>query len=293
MRTLRLLVLAGAMAVAAVPAWGQAPVTAADIGRLETTAGEIGRQVETLRQTDPTLAGDVSARLAELTDEVTYLRVKLRREGAVTRDEYASLRDRLDTLLVRADDGRPASPTAGPAAGDGAPVSVVTVPVGTEFDVRLQTALHSGTAKVEQRFEATTLLDYTVDGAVVVPAGSVVRGFVSSVRPAGRIDRRGSLTLSFDELRLGNQSYRLRAVVTQAMDAKVNEDVARIGAGAAVGAILGGIFGGGRGALLGVLIGGGGTIAAVDGTDVDLPAGTVLRVRLDQAVDLARPAPDR
>ncbi len=288
MRTLRLLVFVVGLIAAVIPAWAQAPVSSADISRLETMAADIARSVEVLRESDPTLAGDVSARLADLNDEVTYLRVKLRREGSVTRDEYGSLRDRLDTLQVRvdADGARPGTP----ADETTAPPSIVTIPVGTEFDVRLQTALHSGTARVEQRFEATTLLDYTVDGDVIVPAGSVVRGFVSSVRPAGRIDRRGSLTLSFDELRLGNRSYRLRAVVTQAMDAKVNEDVARIGAGAAVGAILGGIFGGGRGALLGVLIGGGGTIAAVDGTDVDLPAGTVLRVRLDQPVDLARPS---
>ena len=36
---------------------------------------------------------------------------------------------------------------------------------------------------------------------IVIPAGAIVRGFVSSVRVAGKIDRRGSLTLSFDELR--------------------------------------------------------------------------------------------
>jgi hypothetical protein len=69
----------------------------------------------------------------------------------------------------------------------------------------------------------------------------------------------------------------------------VGEDATRIGAGAAVGAILGGLLGGGRGALLGVLVGGGGTIAATDGSDVELPVGTILRVRLDQALSLAAP----
>jgi hypothetical protein len=38
-----------------------------------------------------------------------------------------------------------------------------------------------------------------------------------------------------------------------------------------------------------VLVGGGGTIAATDGSDVQLPVGTILRVRLDQRVDLALP----
>jgi hypothetical protein len=276
------------------PAGAQAPVTAADITRLETAASEISKRVDELKASDPTLASDVSGRLSELNDEVTYLRVKLKREGSVTRDEYAALRDRLDTLRVRADGAKPAD--AAPSAGTSPAGAAATVPVGTEFDVRLQTSLNSATAKVEQRFEATTVLEYADGGVVVVPAGSLVRGFVSSVRPAGRIDRRGSLTLSFDELRIADRTYRLRASVTQAIDGKVTEDVARIGAGAVAGAILGGIFGGGRGALIGVLIGGGGTIAAVDGTDVDLPAGTILRVRLDQAltiVDVTDAAPGR
>jgi hypothetical protein len=38
----------------------------------------------------------------------------------------------------------------------------------------------------------------------------------------------------------------------------------------------------------GILIGGGGTIAATEGTDVELPAGTVLRVRMDAPLNLRR-----
>ncbi|MFO7303223.1 MAG: hypothetical protein DIU54_012485 [Acidobacteriota bacterium] len=281
---LLLLLAVGFVAPAAVLA--QAVVTAGDIDRLEATAADIQQQIESLRSSDPTLASEVSEALADLRDEVAYLRVKLRREGTVTRQEYADIRDRLETLRVRADGQRV---SAQPVLGPPEVPSTTSIPVGTEFDVRLQTPLDSGTAKVEQRFEATTVLDYTVDGTVLVPAGSVVRGFVSSVRPAGRIDRQGSLTLSFDELRIENRSYPLRASVTQAIDGKVTEDVTRIGAGAAVGAILGGILGGARGALLGVLVGGGGTIAATDGSDVQLPVGTILRVRLDQRVDLALP----
>jgi hypothetical protein len=123
---------------------------------------------------------------------------------------------------------------------------------------------------------------------VVIPAGSEVRGFVSSVRPAGRIDRTGSLTLSFDELRIDRRSHRLRASVLQAMDAKTGEDARRIGAGAVVGGIIGGLLGGGKGALLGVIIGGGGAIAATEGSDVDLPVGTILRIRFDQPVEIVR-----
>jgi hypothetical protein len=276
------------LALVAAPAAlvAQAPVTASELSRLEATADEIARSVTRLRQTDATLASDVERSLAELRDEISYLRVKLRRQETVTRNEYSTLRDRLDSLRVRAGDQRV---TAQPVPGDTARRGGGIVPVGTEFDVRLQSSLNSGTAKVEQRFEATTVLPYTAGGIEVVPAGSLVRGFVSSVQPAGRIDRRGSLTLSFDEVRIESTSYRLRASVTEALDSKVGEDAARIGTGAVVGAILGGLLGGGKGALLGVLVGGGGTIAATEGTDVNLPAGTILRLRLDQALEVAAP----
>jgi hypothetical protein len=163
-----------------------------------------------------------------------------------------------------------------------------TVPVGSQLDVRLQTTLNSGTAKVEDRFEATTILDFTMGNDVVIPAGTVVRGFVSSVRPAGRLDRKGSLTLSFDEIRFGPRSQRLRASITEAIDGKVGQDATRIGAGAIVGGIIGGLLGGGKGALVGVLVGGGGTIAATEGSDVELPLGTILRIRLDESLEIIR-----
>jgi len=275
-----------AMTLSIAPtAAAQAPVTSADLTRLEAAVVEIQQEVQVLSDTDPTLAVEVDRSLTELDDEVTYLQVKLRREGSVTREEYASLRDRLETLRVRATGGTPAAaPAATDARGGG------LVRVGTEFDVRLQDSLSSATATVEQRFEATTAIDYTVDDRVLIPAGSLVRGFVSSVSPAGRIDRRGSLTLSFDEIRVDQTTYRLRASVTQALDSSRAEDVTRIGTMAAVSGIIGGLLGGGKGALIGVLVGGGGTIAATDGADVTLPLGTVLRIRLDQPLEIAPPA---
>ena len=46
------------------------------------------------------------------------------------------------------------------------------------------------------------------------------------------------------------------------------------------------LLGGGKGLLLGVLVGGGGTIAATDGSDVNLPPGTVLRIRIDAPLEV-------
>jgi hypothetical protein len=163
-----------------------------------------------------------------------------------------------------------------PQAGDGG------IPVGQEIDARLQTQLSSSTAEVEDRFEATTVADLYRGNDVLIPAGSVLRGIVRTVDKASRTDRRGQLTVSFDQITVRGRTYPMRGTVTQALESEgMKGEAGRIGAGAGVGAVIGGILGGVKGALLGVLIGGGGTIAATEGKDVTLLPGTILRVRFD------------
>lgn len=268
----------------------QGPVTTTDIARLDRTADDIASRADALATSDPTLAGEARKQLADLRDDITYLKVKLRKEGSVGRQEYADVRDRLDTLNNRLLGDRV---TAQPVINGDPMGRVVSIGVGTQFDVRLQTALNSGVSRVEQRFEATSIVDYKVHDDVVVPAGTLFRGFVSSVKPAGKIDRQGSLTLSFDEVILNQTHTPVRASVVQALDGKSGADDTRIGVGAAVGAIIGGILAGGKGALVGVLVGGGGTMASTEGADVDLPVGTVLRIRLDQPLDVTIGSPQR
>lgn len=260
-------------------------VTEGDLAKLDATASEISQRVANLKASDSTLAAEVERSLTLLKEDIVYLRVRLRREGIVQRPDYTDIRDRLETLRVKSLGQRV---TGQPVLADDPKTGgeVWVVPVGTEMDVRLQTALNSATAKVEQRFEATTLVDLKLGGEVRIPAGTIVRGFVGSVRAAGRVQRQGSLTLAFDEIILPLGPSRLRASVTQALDGKSSEDISRIGTGAAVGAIIGGLIGGGKGLLVGVLVGGGGTIAATDGSDVDLPIGTVLRLRVDAPLEI-------
>jgi hypothetical protein len=161
------------------------------------------------------------------------------------------------------------------------------VPVGAELDVRLQTPLHSDTAQPEQRFEATTAADLMgKNGEVLIPAGSLVRGVVSDVKRAGRVERTSSLTLAFDQITVRGRSYPIRATVAPFEGEGVRGDAAKIGTGAGVGAIIGGILGGFKGALAGILIGGGGVIAATEGQDVNLEQGTVLRLRFDSPLQL-------
>lgn len=280
-------VIAAAVVLSVVPALAQGQLTQADIQRLQDSVFDATADVTRLRQRDARLAEDLERELDDLRDEVIYLKVKLRKSGA-TRAEYSDLRDRIDRLRSQArGDAAPASTSSSGRPAVEERLSATEIPVGTEFDVRLQTRLSSGTARVEDRFDATTIVPYDRNGRVLVPAGSVMRGVVNSVTPASRgINRKGELTLVFDRFSIDGRTYSIRATVLQALQGEA--DTGRVAAGAGVGAIIGAILGGTRGALTGILIGGGGTVAATEGNDVDLAPGTVLRVRLDSALDVAQ-----
>jgi len=299
-RTLSIAALVCALVTAPIaPAFAQVPVTQSDIQRLQDQVDEVARDLADTRSRDAALASRLDNDLEELREEVIYLRVKLRKNEPVTRADYSSLRDRIDDVRFRArgDSPMPTSSSSSSSRGSSSPAasssssssssSRAEIPVGTELDVRLQTALSSDTAQVEDRFTATTVVDLMRDDRVIVPAGSELRGVVSTVNRAGRIERRGSMTLAFDQITIRGNEYPFKATVTQAIESEgVRGEAARIGTGAGVGAIIGGILGGFRGALAGILIGGGGTIAATEGEDVDLEPGTVLRIRVDTPVDL-------
>lgn len=316
------LALVGAPALA-MPASAQSnTATAADIQRLQDQVYDLDRELSRMRTSDPQRVSQLQSELDDLRDEVIYLRVKLRRERTLSRNDYTDVRSRLDDLRGRVRDmggntrdttrdttrdnsgqtstgsGRtgsanqgayePRSSTSDRNVDRGRRTTGGSaIPVGQELDVRLQDTLSSDRNQVEDRFTATTVVDLQVDGRVVIPAGSEMRGVISSVHSAGRVERKGSMTVSFDQITINNRSYPLRGTVTQALESEgVRGEAARIGTGAGVGAIIGGILGGFKGALAGILIGGGGVIAATEGKDVELPAGTILRVSLDTPPDL-------
>jgi hypothetical protein len=271
-----------------IAAAAQSAVSNADLQKLDESVARLRTDVDALRTRDTALARSFDRELSELGEDVTYLKVKLRREGSVPRADYTDLSNRVSALerRVRGDlapKNEPVETARSRRAGE--------VPVGQQIDVRLQSSLDSGRAEVEDRFEATALVDLLEGNRVLIPAGSVLRGVVKSVQRAGRIERRASLTLAFDQITLNGRPYPIRATVTEALEAGgYKEDAGKIGAGAAVGAIIGGILGGFKGAMAGVLIGGGGTVVATEGKDVRLEPGAVLRIRFDEALALDEPA---
>ena len=317
-------IVAGALAAPAAAQQNYSQVSQADIQRLQDSVFQAGSDVQQLRSRDAARATQLQTQLDDLRDEVTYLKVKLRKEGSLQRAEYATVRDRLDDLRSQATSYTatytPAAGANGATTASSAPVTSgataanraaststststtqsstarntasstvggVEVPSGTEMDVRLTNALNSGTAQVEDRFEGTTLVDVIMNGRTVIPAGSVMRGVVTSVEPATRTNRTAKMTVSFDQVTVNGRAYPMRGTVTQAIQGEgIKGETGRIATGAGAGAILGGILGGVKGAVLGAVIGGGGITAATEGKELDLPQGSVLRVRLDSPLSI-------
>jgi type IV secretory pathway VirB10-like protein len=207
----------------------------------------------------------------DLSDDVAYLRVKTRRGETVSERERRDVSDRIDRFINRLtrDSESSTQPPPRPAARDRSTSSSRsdrTIPSGTELDVRLETRLYSDTAQVEDRVEATTAVDLRQGDDLLVPAGSRLIGFVTSVNRASRTDRKGSLTVEFNRLNVNGRSTDVRATVVEALESGgLKDEVGRVGAGAGVGAILGGILGGVKGAVAGILIGAGGVLVATEG----------------------------
>lgn len=267
-------------------------VTEDDLLRLQIDVHDTRGAIGQLEARDGALAAELEDQLDEISDEVVYLKVRLRKEGIAPRAEYQALVDRLALVTARAAGETPRpTPTAGPATR---PAAVPTagggylpteIPAGQQLDVRLRAELNSKTAQVEDRFEASTLVDLYKDGRLVVPAGSVLRGVVSAVDRAGRFDRGAALKLNFDQITLRGEPVPIRASVTQTYETKgVTSEATKIVTAAGLGGIVGGLIAGAPGIVAGLVVGTGGIMVATPGKNVEVPPGTILRVQFDEAL---------
>jgi hypothetical protein len=160
----------------------------------------------------------------------------------------------------------------------------VTVPNGTELVVRLTESLSSDINEKGDTFLASLASPLMIGNQVVVPAGAGVEGKVIDVQGAGRFSGRPRLAIEMSRLTCNGRTYELRSSQYSKQGASRDaRTIAAIGGGAGVGAIIGAVLGGGRGAAIGSIIGAGtgtGVQAASKAPEVNLPAETVLSVRL-------------
>ena len=153
------------------------------------------------------------------------------------------------------------------------------------ISLQIDSSISTETARIEDRVEARTIRDVKVGSETAIPAGSLAIGSVTLVEQGGKIKERSKLGLRFHTIVLDDGSEVALQTETIYREGRSpgKESAAKIGGGATVGAILGGIFVGRRGAVIGGAIGaGGGTAATMAGgrNPATLPAGTPVAIRL-------------
>jgi hypothetical protein len=151
--------------------------------------------------------------------------------------------------------------------------------------LQTETRLSSETARIEDRVEARVSRDVRVGDAIAIPAGSRAIGSVIQVERGGKFKDRARLGIRFTTLVLadGTRMSMSTETIYREGEGPGNSSAAKIGGGAVGGAILGAILGGAKGAAIGATAGAGGGAAVVeagDRSEVALPAGSPLTVRL-------------
>jgi Purple acid Phosphatase, N-terminal domain len=194
---------------------------------------------------------------------------------------------------------RPVSAPASKPAAD----SQLSVPAGTEIDATLQDALSSKSAKTGDTFTAVVAQPvHAANGEVAIPAGTVINGEVTEAEQGKTLPTvrgKGRLAFRFKDITLpSHRSFPVEATLLSVHDKKAGSEgevtsstggktVAKdVGIGAGLGTVAGLIFGG---ALKGLAIGaiaGGGYVLATQGKDVDIPAQSGMKLRLDQALSI-------
>ena len=184
----------------------------------------------------------------------------------------------------------PAPPIPEPPPAPPEPQFVqVVVPASSVIGLHVESSLSSERARVEDRVEARVTRDVSVVGRVAIPAGSRVLGSVVAVERGGKIKERARLGVRFHTLVFADGTeipIRTDAIYREG-ESPGSESAKKIGGGAAAGAILGAILGGGKGAAIGAAAGAGGGTAVVmagDRNAANLPAGTIVTVRLTEPV---------
>src|SRR6266702_1498671 len=137
----------------------------------------------------------------------------------------------------------PPPPPPAPVAHD------ITLPAGTSIPVRITQTLDSATTQTGDKFTGAIASDVIVDGLVVLPQGAPVTGHVDEAKDAAHYKGSSVLTISLTSLsRKGERIQIATEPYTKQGEGRGKNTAEKVGGGAAVGAILGGIFGGGKAA---------------------------------------------
>ena len=279
------LVIVAQIATTPVPVAADHPGSARprDIQELQYDLERLDDSLAAMDTRDPGY-GEFRDRSDRIREDVTWLSDELRRhqrypfegEGA-TRSKVAEIRR--DIADLQADIDR---------SGSYRRISGTAVPEGMDLHIRLDEGISSETARPEDRVEASLAQSVRVDGRVMIPAGARVLGVVRGVERAHRPSKGGRLDVVFDRIYLNDGSQLDMRAHVVSLEGDLDETGKHAGIGAVIGGVFGAIVGGKKGAAIGAIVGGTGNVVARSGHDLDLPAGTVLTLRLDRPLDVRR-----
>jgi len=174
------------------------------------------------------------------------------------------------------------------------PVSF-TVPAGTRLDLTLSGELSSRKNKAGDTFTAklaTHIRD--ASGKVVIETGSTVSGTIAEVKPAPNRRTPGTLTLALSTIETDGKILPIRATIdsvqSEYRSQNINgRDAAKVGGGAAAGAVVGQILSKNtKGTVIGAVVGGiagAGVAAETKDLDIVLPDGSRILATITESMN--------
>ncbi|MFN2572290.1 MAG: glycine zipper 2TM domain-containing protein [Gemmatimonadales bacterium] len=157
------------------------------------------------------------------------------------------------------------------------PVSL-TIPAGTHFDLTVNSELSSRKNKPGDTFTAKIYQDVRdASGTVVIQEGSTVNGSIVAVKPAPNRRTPGTLTVALSTIETNGKTFPIRATIDSVHREYRKQDVnagdaAKVGVGAAAGAVVGQVLSKNtKGTVIGAVVGGiAGAGVAVETKDLDI-----------------------
>lgn len=291
--------------IAQTPAPAPAPVPPPQINELQTPP----RAVQVQPQTPPasTEKSDLDARERALAAREAELDARERRLQRPKTQRPATLHTAPRPSPPAAEAAAEPAPAPEPSAAEPAPslepapapeppreeprTVSVTIPAGTQLQTELTRTLASNTSSPGDAFRARINADVVQDGVVAIPKGSEILGEVIDAVPLKKIGGQARLALKITDLVLpSGHTVPIQASFIQEGRNENGRAAAKIGGAAAGGAILGRILGNSsRGGIVGAILGAavGTAIASkTPGEEVVIPEGSVVTLRLDDAVQV-------
>jgi hypothetical protein len=100
------------------------------------------------------------------------------------------------------------------------PAIAISVPAGTEINLRLKTKVASSASKFKDPVDAIVIQPVAVENEFVIPAGTVVHGVVLQAKPSTAADDRALLEIVFTQMDLAGSPMKISATLAEIDNAR-------------------------------------------------------------------------